>query len=118
MDQDALLQKLSGAKSTSGNSDEILKALRPDEHLTGTDKVDIANKINNSFLSPMAEFTPLNPEHYQDLLLAASNDSTVIIAAGKKLSTLNPKKAHGPDGIPTWVLKENAGLLELPVKRF
>ena len=67
----------------------------------------------------MAEFTPLNPEHYQDLLLGASSDSTVTIAAGdifKKLSTLNPKKAHGPDRIPTWVLKENADLLELPVK--
>jgi hypothetical protein len=32
-----------------------------------------------------------------------------------KLSKLNPRKAHGPDGIPTWVLKENADILELPV---
>ncbi|XP_028416191.1 uncharacterized protein LOC114539896 [Dendronephthya gigantea] len=113
------VKKLSGAKSTSGNNEEILKALRPDEHLTETDKVDIANEINDSFLSPMAEFTPLTPENYQDLLFGAANDSTVTIAAGdvfKKLSTLNPRKAHGPDGIPTWVLKENADLLELPVK--
>jgi hypothetical protein len=34
----------------------------------------------------------------------------------EKLSKLNPRKAHGPDGIPTWVLKENADILELPVK--
>ena len=33
----------------------------------------------------------------------------------EKLSKLNPRKAHGPDGIPTWVLKENADILELPV---
>ncbi|CAH3161434.1 unnamed protein product, partial [Porites lobata] len=28
-----------------------------------------------------------------------------------KLSVLNPSKAHGPDGIPAWLLKENADLL-------
>ena len=29
---------------------------------------------------------------------------------------LNPKDAHGPDGIPSWVLKENADLLAFPIK--
>ena len=29
----------------------------------------------------------------------------------KKLSSLNPKNASGPDNIPTWLLKENADLL-------
>ena len=28
-----------------------------------------------------------------------------------KLSCLNPKKATGPDGIPSWLIKENADLL-------
>ena len=29
----------------------------------------------------------------------------------QKLFKLNPKKAHGPDGIPSWLLKENVDLL-------
>ena len=32
-----------------------------------------------------------------------------------KLSALNPSKVHGPDGIPAWLLKENADLLAGPV---
>ena len=32
-----------------------------------------------------------------------------------KLSALNPSKAQGPDGIPAWLLKENADLLAGPV---
>ena len=32
-----------------------------------------------------------------------------------KLSALNPSKAHGSDGIPAWLLKENADLLAGPV---
>jgi hypothetical protein len=33
-----------------------------------------------------------------------------------KLSKVNPAKANGPDGILSWVLKENADLLADPVK--
>lgn len=33
----------------------------------------------------------------------------------KKLSGLNTNKASGPDGIPYWVIKENADLLAAPV---
>jgi hypothetical protein len=33
-----------------------------------------------------------------------------------KLSKVNPAKANGPDGIPSWVLNENADLLADPVK--
>ena len=33
-----------------------------------------------------------------------------------KLSSLNSKKASGPDGIPAWLMKENANLLTDPVR--
>ena len=33
-----------------------------------------------------------------------------------KLSKLNPTKANGPDGIPGWLLKENADLFADPIK--
>ena len=32
-----------------------------------------------------------------------------------KLIKLNPRKAYGPDGIPPWLLKENADLFSGPV---
>ena len=67
----------------------------------------------------MAEFVPLAPEFFQNLVSNSQNEPTITITAGnvfEKLSKLNPRKAHGPDGIPTWVLKENADILQLPVK--
>ena len=33
----------------------------------------------------------------------------------KSISLLNPRKAAGPDGIPGWVLKENADILAQPI---
>jgi hypothetical protein len=113
------VKKLSVANSAGGNSEEILKALRPSEHHSKTEKIAVANEINDAFLSPMAEFVPLAPEFFQNLVSNSQNEPTITITAGdvfEKLSKLNPRKAHGPDGIPTWVLKENADILELPVK--
>ena len=34
-----------------------------------------------------------------------------------KLAKLNPYKANGPDGIPSWLLKENADILADPVRK-
>jgi hypothetical protein len=61
------VKKLSGANSAGGNSEEILKALRPSEHHSKTEKIAVANEINDAFLSPMAEFVPLAPEFFQNL---------------------------------------------------
>ena len=46
----------------------------------------------------------------QQPALVVSNESVY-----KKLMKLNRSKAHGPDGIPGWVLKENADLLAAPI---
>ena len=32
-----------------------------------------------------------------------------------KLSLLNPTQAQGPDGLPAWLLKENAELIAEPI---
>jgi hypothetical protein len=112
------IKNLSCANSAGGNSEEILKALRPSEHHSKTETIAVANEINDAFLSPMAEFVPLAPEFCQNLVSNSQNEPTITITAEdvfKKLSKLNPRKAHDPNGIPTWVLKENAHILELPV---
>ena len=63
-------------------------------------------------------FTPLPADHVilptnsatQQPALVVSNESVY-----KKLMKLNRRKAHGPDGIAGWVLKENADLLAAPI---
>ena len=70
----------------------------------------LANTINDAFLAPMISFTPLIPDASSDI---QSMDPPTVTESCvlKKLSSLNPAKASGPDGIPTWLLKENADLL-------
>ncbi len=55
------VRKVSGKQSVSRNRDEILKALRPSELHTESDKLDLANEINDTFLSPLTKFTTLSP---------------------------------------------------------
>ena len=38
-----------------------------------------------------------------------------MIGIHKKLCSLNPTKAEGPDGVPAWLLKENADCLAEPI---
>ena len=76
------VKKLSGANSAGGNSEEILKALRPCEHHSKTEKIAVANEINDAFLSPMAEFVPLAPEFFQNLVSNTQNEPTITITAG------------------------------------
>ena len=55
-------------------------------------------------------FTPLDP----GISVAAQYNNTPTVAEFcvlKKLIALNPAKASGPDGVPAWLLKENADLL-------
>lgn len=90
------------------------------QHLTdeGEDPKHLANVINDAFLSPMSAFIPLAmPDfhahaytHQQEPPRPISEFSVI-----KKPSALNTNKASGPDGIPSWVLKENADLLAAPV---
>ena len=66
----------------------------------------------------MSEFTPLSPldpvhgyAHDQASAPPPVSDHSVFM----KLHFLNPRKAPGPDGIPAWLLKENADILAAPV---
>ena len=68
------VKKLSGSKSVCKNKEEILRALRPNNYFSENVKVETANEINNSFLSPMRNFAPLTPDHYQDMLPSNPNN--------------------------------------------
>ena len=112
------VKKLSGMNVIGGTSDEIVKALRTGDDLYSSDKIDLANEINNTFLAPMSRYAPLSSAPRQHPIQPAQSDTVITVtpnAVFQNLLKLNPKKAHGPDGIPSWLLKENADLLAGPI---
>lgn len=110
------VKKLSGMSSASRHSDDFAKSLH---HINASsNKQDLANTINEAFIKPMKDFSPLPTDFEPDVADFPSSSSLVVVSAPsvyKKLSTLNPTKAQGPDGIPAWLLRENANVLTLPV---
>lgn len=72
--------------------------------------VALANFINNAFLYSINIFTPLDPGNS---VVLQHTDTPIVteFCVLKKLIALNPAKSSGPDGVPAWLLKENADLL-------
>ena len=70
----------------------------------------LSNTINKAFLAPMSIFTELAPCTSRD---AYHPDQPPIseTCVFRKIASLNPAKASGPDNIPAWLLKENADLV-------
>ena len=65
----------------------------------------------------MSDFVPL-PNNFSLSTNLDSNEADFSVTKHDvlvKLTRLNQTKANGPDGIPSWLLKENAELLSDPV---
>ena len=110
------IKKLSGCSPASTERSCVIKSL---QHLYGpSDDITVANTINKAFLSPIRSFTPL-PADYVTLPTNSTTQLPALVVSNelvyKKLMKLNRSKAHSPDGIPGWVLKENADVLAAPV---
>ena len=109
------IKKLSGME---GSRDNVLKSVHHLEGARGLSAADLANHINTAFLAPMEVFEPLTHNLFRgDDFVSSSrtmNDDFSSISAFsifRQLSSINPAKAQGPDGIAGWLLKENADLL-------
>ena len=80
---------------------------------------DLANTINNAFLSPRSTFIPL-PNDFEPQQEDQSSLAPLIevpaYSVYMKLSSLNFRKASGSDGIPAGLMKENVDLLADPVR--
>ena len=106
------VKKLSGMSSAVRDSNELMRSL---QHITeeSLSASDLANLINDTFLSPMQDFTPLSAETFQQ----PQDHSTALPftvtahAVYLQLASINPRKASGPNSISAWLLKENADLL-------
>ena len=107
------IKKLSGMSAATRDSTlSIVQhiACNPDE----STPTNIANVINNAFLSSMSDFSSLSPS----VRLTSDNEPTFTVteqSVFQKLLALNPSKAVGLDGIPGWLLKENADIFAGPV---
>jgi hypothetical protein len=77
---------------------------------------NLANSINKAFVFPMNDFSPL-PADFSPAQDASPSPPFVVstYSVYRKLSSLKSTKAQGPDGVPAWLLKENADLLMEPV---
>ena len=78
---------------------------------------ELAERINQAFLSPMASFTtlPSRQEDPSQIEVSALEDVCTENSVFLQLLHLKPSKAPGPDGLPTWIFKENADVLSKPV---
>ena len=88
------VKKLSGMNVIGGTSDEIVKALRPGDDLSSSDKIDLANEINNTFLAPMSRYAPLSSVPRQHPIQPAQSDTVITVtpnAVFQNLLKLNPK---------------------------
>ena len=109
------VKKLSGTSSAYRHSDDFTMSLHHMEASSG--KQNLANIINEAFIGPMNQFSPLPSDFELDMVDFPSSPLLVVSAPSvyRKLSTLNPTKAQGPDGIPAWLLRENAHILMFTV---
>ena len=108
------VKRISGMRPVSGS---LLNQLHVEdtEHLTHKGFADL---INKSLIEPMNTYDPLNvtdlntlleeiPDYPLDVNMNLTNTASVL----KKLKSLNPHKAPGPDDIPNWILRDYAEIL-------
>ena len=93
----------------------ISKASSAKNNITGT---SLANCVNEGFLTPMKDFQPLTEQ--PTLEPVPLFESSLVVTSAKVFkalfSAINPTKDQGPDGMPRWLLKENADLLADPIR--
>ena len=107
------VKKISGMDTITKS--DLLSNLQIDD-LDNLSDIEVANKINDKFLEPLQEFQPLQ-------ITVPNNDSISNVLTVSELdvwnclNSLNPCKSGGPDNIPSWVFKEYATILSLPVMK-
>ena len=115
------IKTLSGMEGSVGSRDNVLKSIHHLEGACGLSADDLANHINTALLAPMEDFEPLTHNPFRGNVSVSSSrtvndDFSPVseLSVLKKLCSVNPAKAQGPDSIPGWLLKENVDLLTPP----
>ena len=113
------IKRLCGMSEQVSRREDTVAMLSNIEHNSDSSSPsldELVNEINQAFLRPMSDFNPLLPSNRQADADGRSEGFCVSeFSVFKKLSALNQSKAGGPDGIPNWILKENADILATTV---
>lgn len=102
------VQHLMG-KSTTSNPMTTMA-----NHLHGGDMEALADNINSFFQSITAHMDPLEEMDFGALEIPSKYQVTVK-QVKKSLLAINTSKSPGPDYIPSWVLRDFAGILGGPI---
>ena len=103
------VKKLAGMQSATRM--DVTSLLRNIDPVPNPDLTVLANTINDTFLAPMNKFAPLDPQVHHATQHVSNPPTVTEHSIYRKLASLNPTKASGPDNIPAWLLKENADIL-------
>ena len=82
------------------------------------DKAVLADMINSFFVSVSEDLQPLQPRDTSSQQEENISPAAYIIPAydvERKLRSIDVRKAPGPDGIPSWILKDFSSILAEPV---
>ena len=103
------VKKLAGMQSATRKG--VTSLLRNIDPVPNPDLTVLANTINDTFLAPMNKFARLDPQVHHATQHVSNPPTVTEHSIYRKLASLNPTKASGPDNIPAWLLKENADIL-------
>ncbi len=83
-------------------------------HFNG-DLVQLAESINNVFVSVNVDLDPLQPETYQSNAELPDELIITVDSVEKQLLKTKLHKSIGPDQLPNWILMDLAGIIATPI---
>ena len=95
----------------SATRTDVTSLLRNIDPVPNPDLTVLANTINDTFLAPMKKFAPLDPQVHHATQHVSNPPTVTEHSIYRKLASLYPTKASGPDNISAWLLKENTDIL-------
>lgn len=112
-----IITKFRGKSKASGTKDSIIKSLKHLNSGNTGESIDIslANHVSEGFLTPMKDFQPLTAQPTSPVPHSEFSLFVTSVEGFKALSAINPTKPQGPDGMPGWLLRENADLVANPI---
>lgn len=97
----------------TNNNNASLQCLANDQFEGDMQK--LADSINGFFHSVSAHLNPLDPAVIPDVADVPSEYIIEVEQVEKLLMATKVNKAPGPDGIPSWILRDLAGLISKPI---
>lgn len=95
------------SRSTKTNRRDLRSIIKNEDNHTDQ---ELANKINEAFISVMNDYMPLS----EDVVVPLDDDEPIIVTAESvalNVRRISINKASGPDYIPNWVLNKYADIL-------